>query len=187
MMIRSATALRNDYDGMVKLSTEKQEPIYLTRNGDGEMVFLPIELWEKRQAELELFAEMLRREQNKIAGAKTYSASELRADVEDVLVRVEWLNEARNEFLAFLKFYKTEVGIPYAKKFAEKILHATEQLADFPELGVLKYDTLMGKHGFRALFIDQYVCIYKIEMDTVYIYHFADARKNYMYHIFGME
>ena len=53
MMIRSATALRNDYDGMVKLSMEKQEPIYLTRNGDGEMVFLPIELWEKRQAELD--------------------------------------------------------------------------------------------------------------------------------------
>ena len=85
MMIRSATALRNDYDGMVKLSTEKQEPIYLTRSGDGEMGFLPIELWEKRQAELELFAEMLRRKQNKLADARTYSASELRADVEDVL------------------------------------------------------------------------------------------------------
>ena len=85
MMIRSATALRNDYDGMVKLSTEKQEPIYLTRSGDDEMVFLPIALREKRQAELELFAEMLRRKQNKLAGAKTYSASELCADVEDVL------------------------------------------------------------------------------------------------------
>ena len=57
-------------------------------------------------------------------------------------------------------------------------------------MGVLKYDTLMGKHDFRALFIDQYVCIYKVEMDTVYmvyIYHFADARKNYIYHIFWME
>jgi len=54
-------------------------------------------------------------------------------------------------------------------------------------MGVLKYDTLMGKHDFRALFIDQYVCIYKIETDAVYIYHFADARKNYIYHIFGME
>lgn len=85
MMIRSATALRNDYDGMVKLSTEKQEPIYLTRSGDGEMAFLPIALWEKRQAELEFFAEMLRREQNKLADARTYSASELRADVADVL------------------------------------------------------------------------------------------------------
>jgi hypothetical protein len=49
------------------------------------MVFLPIELWEKRQAELELFAEMLRREQNKLAGARTYSTSDLRADVEDIL------------------------------------------------------------------------------------------------------
>ena len=186
MMIRSAAALRNDYDGMVKLSTEKQEPIYLTRNGDGEMVFLPIELWEKRQAELELFAEMLRREQNKLAGARTYSASELRATWRTFFARVEWLNKV-HEFLAFLKYYKTEVGAPYAKKFADKVLHATQQLAEFLELGVLKYDMLMGKHGFRALFIGQYVCIYKIAMDTVYIYHFANARKNYMYHIFGME
>ena len=51
----------------------------------------------------------------------------------------------------------------------------------------MKYDTLMGKHNFRALFIDQYVCIYKVEFVAVYIYHFADARKNYMYHIFGLE
>ena len=85
MMIRSATALRNDYDGLVKLSSEKQVPIYLTRNGEGEMVFLPIDLWEKRQAELELFAEMLRREQNQMAGAKTYSAADMRADTEELL------------------------------------------------------------------------------------------------------
>ena len=104
MMIRSATALRNDYDGMVKLSIEKQEPIFLTRNGDGEMVFLPIELWEKRQAELdkeqvriaetvhsrekkllELFAEMLRREQNRFAGARTYSAADMQAETEELL------------------------------------------------------------------------------------------------------
>lgn len=75
MVIKSATALRNDYDGMVKLSQERQEPIFLTRNGDGEMVFLPIELWEKREAELNLLAEMLRREQNLAAGAKTCSTS----------------------------------------------------------------------------------------------------------------
>ena len=65
--------------------SEKQEPIYLTRNGEGEMVFLPIDLWEKRQAELELFAEMLRREQNKLAGAKTYSAAEMQAETEELL------------------------------------------------------------------------------------------------------
>lgn len=38
MLIRSATSLRNGYDEMVKLAKEKREPIYLTQNGDGEMV-----------------------------------------------------------------------------------------------------------------------------------------------------
>lgn len=35
----------------------------------------------------------------------------------------------------------------------------------------------MGKHDFRVLFIDRYVCIC----------HLADASKNYIYHILGME
>lgn len=84
-------------------------------------------------------------------------------------------------------YYRTNVGNSYAQKFANKILRAIERLADFPEMGVLKYDTLLGKYGFRALFIGQYVCIYKIENNTVFIYHLADARKNYIYHIFGLE
>ena len=85
MFIRSATALRNDYDGMVRLSKEKQEPILLTRNGDGEMVFLPIELWEKREAELDMLSMLLKREQNRQAGAKTFSMEEMKAVTEDVL------------------------------------------------------------------------------------------------------
>lgn len=85
MEIRSATALRNDYDGMVRLSKEKQSPIFLTRNGAGEMVFLPIELWEKREAELDLLAEMLRRERSMLSGSKTYSQQQMTALAEETL------------------------------------------------------------------------------------------------------
>lgn len=102
-------------------------------------------------------------------------------------MKIEWLYEARCEFRDFLAYYKTNVGTKYAKKFSDQILDSVEQLAAFPEMGVLRKDTLMGKYGFRALFISQYVCIYKIEEDTVRIYHIADARKNYIYHIFGLE
>ena len=102
-------------------------------------------------------------------------------------MKIEWLSEARNELRELLYYYRTNVASPYAQKFANKILRAIERLADFPEMGVLKYDTLLGKYGFRALFIGQYVCIYKIENNTVFIYHLADARKNYIYHIFGLE
>ena len=85
MEIRSATALRNDYDGMVRLSKQKQEPIFLTRNGDGEMVFLPIELWEKREAELDLLAEMLRREKSMLSGSRTRTQAQMKALAEDIL------------------------------------------------------------------------------------------------------
>ena len=49
------------------------------------MVFVPLEVWEKREAELNLFAEMLRREQNRMAGAKTYSMAEMESDIEALL------------------------------------------------------------------------------------------------------
>lgn len=83
MIIKSATALRNEYDKLVQLSKEKQEPIFLTRNGEGEMVFLPIDLWEKREKELDLLAELLRRERNRLAGSQTSAPEELRALAEE--------------------------------------------------------------------------------------------------------
>lgn len=102
-------------------------------------------------------------------------------------MKVEWLYEARNEYRDFLHFYQSKVGPPYARAFAKKILGAVRQLSKYPESGVLRRETLMGQYGFRALFIDQYVCIYKIVGNIVYIYHFKDARQNYIYQIFGFE
>lgn len=43
-------------------------------------------------------------------------------------MRVEWLSEARNEYRQLLQYYKTEVGLPYARKFASKILTSVNQL-----------------------------------------------------------
>ena len=102
-------------------------------------------------------------------------------------MKIEWLFEAQNEYRDYLLYYRNTVCVKYDRSFSEKILSAVGQLEKFPEIGVLRQDTLMGKHGFRALFVEQYVCIYRMEEDTVYIYHIADARKNYIYHIFGVE
>lgn len=85
MLIRSATSLRNGYDEMVKLAKEKREPIYLTRNGDGEMVFVPLDLWEKREKELDLLFMLLQREQSRLAGAKTSTMEEMERMTQEVL------------------------------------------------------------------------------------------------------
>lgn len=102
-------------------------------------------------------------------------------------MKLEWLHEARMEYRELLSFYVHTVGAQAAEKFSNDILSAVETLADFPEMGVLKEGTLLGKYGFRALFIGKYVCVYRIENDTVYIFHLADARSNYMYNIFGIS
>lgn len=85
MVIKSATSLRKDYDEIVKLCTEKQVPVYLTRNGEGEMVIQTIADYERREAELRLTAEMLRREQNRLAGAITYTIDEMATFTEELL------------------------------------------------------------------------------------------------------
>ena len=49
------------------------------------MIFMPIELWEKREAELNLLEELLKRERNRLAGVRTYSLEEIDRMAEDIL------------------------------------------------------------------------------------------------------
>ena len=100
-------------------------------------------------------------------------------------MKIEWLYEARGEYREILTYYKANVGRKYAKRISEKIRSAVKMLEQYPEAGVLKRNTFPGKYDFRALFIEQYVMIYRIEGECVRIYHLADARSNYLYNIFG--
>lgn len=82
MLIKSSSALRNDYDGLVKLSKEEKQPIYITRNGEGEMVFLPIVEYEKKEAELKLLTLLLESERERLAGAPTKSVEDMRKELD---------------------------------------------------------------------------------------------------------
>lgn len=102
-------------------------------------------------------------------------------------MKIEWLYEAKAEYRDLLLYHKNIVGRQSAERFSQQILSAVRQLERFPEMGVVKESQLLGRYGFRALFIGKYVCIYRIVEHTVLIYHLADARADYMYRIFGIE
>ncbi|MFR8172694.1 MAG: type II toxin-antitoxin system prevent-host-death family antitoxin [Marvinbryantia sp.] len=78
MIIKASAALRNDYAAISNLAKETKEPIYITKNGEGDLVLMSIDAFEKREQLLSLRARVLQAEQERIDGAETLSVSEAR-------------------------------------------------------------------------------------------------------------
>ena len=78
MIIKASAALRNDYATISALAKETKEPIYITKNGEGDLVLMSIDAFEKREQMLQLRARVLQAEQERIDGESTISVSEAR-------------------------------------------------------------------------------------------------------------
>ena len=83
MIIKASTALRNDYAGISNLAKETNEPIYITKNGDGDLVVMNIEAFEKREQMLKLRERVLKAEQERIEGQPNMSVAEARGRLRD--------------------------------------------------------------------------------------------------------
>lgn len=78
MIIKASAALRNDYTSISNMAKETKEPIYITKNGEGDLVLMSIEAFEKREQMLTLRAKVLQAEQERLDGAGTLNVSEAR-------------------------------------------------------------------------------------------------------------
>ena len=78
MIIKPTTALRTELGEVTRICKEMEEPVYLTKNGEGELVIMSIDAFEKREAILELRAKLMEAEQQRLSGVVPYTTSEVR-------------------------------------------------------------------------------------------------------------
>ena len=78
MLIKPSSSLRNNYSAISTLARQTQEPVYITVNGEGDGVFMDMGAFERREQLLNLRADVLRAEEERLRGARTMSLSEAR-------------------------------------------------------------------------------------------------------------
>ena len=76
MIIKSSTTLRNNYGMISAQAHETGEPIYITKNGEGDIVVMSIAAFEKREQLMMLKSKLALSEQSLENGEPTTSTAE---------------------------------------------------------------------------------------------------------------
>ena len=88
MNIRPSAAIRQKYNENEDMCRKTAEPVFLTKNGEGDLVVMDIETFNRREKMLKLREELLAVEEDRMAGRSGCTVDELDAYLEDVIAEV---------------------------------------------------------------------------------------------------
>lgn len=77
MNIRPSASIRQNYNEIAELCKKSGEPVYLTKNGEGDLVVMDITAFEQREKMLRLREELLLVEEDRLNGDTGYQVGEI--------------------------------------------------------------------------------------------------------------
>jgi len=89
MQIKPSAAIRQNYNEIADLCRTTQEPVYLTKNGEGDIVVMDVESFVRREKMLKLREELLAVEEDRISGRTGVTPDELDNYLENIISEVE--------------------------------------------------------------------------------------------------
>ena len=82
MNIKPSAAIRQNYNEIAELCRSTGEPVYLTKNGEGDLVVMSIDAFERREEVLKLRARLASAEQSRLSGQSGFSIEQSRKRLE---------------------------------------------------------------------------------------------------------
>jgi len=87
--IKPSAAIRKNYNEIAELCKQSGEPVYLTKNGEGDLVVMDLETFARRESMLRLRENLIVAEEGRNSGKLGYSVDEVAAmmktAIQDVL------------------------------------------------------------------------------------------------------
>ena len=94
MIIRPSAAIRQNYNEIAEQCRKTGEPVFLTKNGEGDLVVMDIETYNRREKMLKLREELLAVEEDRMNGNKGCSVEEVAAMMRSVIQEASNRGEA---------------------------------------------------------------------------------------------
>ena len=85
MNIRPSAAIRQNYNEIADLCRKSKEPVYLTKNGEGDLVIMDIESFTRREKMLKLRENLLAVEEDRAMGRRGCTIDEMDRFLDGIL------------------------------------------------------------------------------------------------------
>lgn len=89
MIIKPSASIRQNYNEIADLCRETGEPIYLTKNGEGDLVVMDLSSFVKREKMLALREKLLMVEEERLAGRTGVTPEDLEQELDRILDEAE--------------------------------------------------------------------------------------------------
>jgi prevent-host-death family protein len=89
MQIKPSATIRQNYNEIASLCKSSGEPVFLTKNGEGDLVVMDIETFTRREKMLKLREELLAVEEDRLSGRVGVTPDELDKYLDGIIDEVE--------------------------------------------------------------------------------------------------
>jgi prevent-host-death family protein len=84
-IIKSSSDLRKNYNSVAEICRTQKVPVFLTKNGEGDMVIMDIESYNRREEDLALAQHLASVEMARATGVKDLTLNEFEQNIRKVI------------------------------------------------------------------------------------------------------